>query len=87
MPPLRIGAATEGIIMCACSQNDRRHTYPRFQGDALQANLALVDRVKELAAKKGVTPGQLALAWVHAQVRPRMLACSITCKQPRGMHA
>ena len=29
--------------------------------------MALVERVKELAAKKGVTPGQLALAWVHAQ--------------------
>lgn len=42
--------------------------YPRFQGPALEANLALVERVRELAAKKGVTPGQLALAWVHAQV-------------------
>lgn len=40
---------------------------PRFQGEALSANLALVERVKEVAAKKGLTPGQLALAWVHAQ--------------------
>ena len=40
---------------------------PRFQEGAFEANIALVDRVKELAAKKGVTPGQLALAWVHAQ--------------------
>lgn len=40
---------------------------PRFQAGALEANFALVQRVKELAAKKGVTPGQLALAWLHAQ--------------------
>jgi hypothetical protein len=31
-------------------------------------NLDLVEKVKELAAKRGVTAGQLALAWVHAQV-------------------
>ena len=41
---------------------------PRFREGALEANLELVARVKELATKKGVTPGQLALAWVHAQV-------------------
>lgn len=33
----------------------------------LRQNLELVDAVKALAAKKGCTPGQLALAWVHAQ--------------------
>ncbi len=44
----------------------RRHN-PRFQGDALQANLLLVDAVRDLAASKGITPGQLALAWVLAQ--------------------
>ncbi len=44
----------------------RRHN-PRFQGEALRANLTLVDAVRDLAAKKGVTPGQLALAWVLAQ--------------------
>ena len=41
---------------------------PRFKDGALEANLELVARVKELATRKGVTPGQLALAWVHAQV-------------------
>jgi aryl-alcohol dehydrogenase-like predicted oxidoreductase len=41
--------------------------FPRFEGEALDANLALVDRVKELAAEHGCTPGQLALAWVLAQ--------------------
>ena len=47
--------------------DDFRQTQPRFQGDNFEANLALVERVRELAAEKGVTPGQLALAWVQAQ--------------------
>ncbi|MGH9060844.1 MAG: aldo/keto reductase, partial [Acidimicrobiales bacterium] len=46
---------------------DFRSHHPRFQGDNLKANLALVERVKELAARKGATPGQIALAWVLAQ--------------------
>jgi aryl-alcohol dehydrogenase-like predicted oxidoreductase len=46
----------------------RRSSYfPRFQGDALEANLALVDKIKQVADEKGCTPGQLALAWVLAQ--------------------
>jgi aryl-alcohol dehydrogenase-like predicted oxidoreductase len=44
----------------------RRHA-PRFQSENLQANLRLVAKVEELAAEKGVKPGQLALAWVLAQ--------------------
>ena len=44
----------------------RRHS-PRFQGENFTRNLALVDKVKALAANKGCTPGQLALAWVLAQ--------------------
>ncbi len=47
--------------------SDRRRIFPRFQGENLQQNLALVERVEELARDKGVTPGQLALAWVLAQ--------------------
>src|SRR5438552_18537959 len=47
--------------------SDWRRTNPRFGEKALQANLKLVDRVKELASKKGSTPAQLALAWVLAQ--------------------
>ncbi len=46
----------------------RRSSYfPRFQGEALDANLTLVDKVTQLADEKGCTPGQLALAWVLAQ--------------------
>ncbi len=44
----------------------RRHD-PRFQGSRLEANLAIADAVRELAAEKGMTASQLALAWVHAQ--------------------
>ncbi len=44
----------------------RRHN-PRFQGENFTQNLKLVDAVKEMADGKGVTPGQLALAWVLAQ--------------------
>ncbi|DBB10357.1 hypothetical protein WJX82_004603 [Trebouxia sp. C0006] len=40
---------------------------PRFQGENLEKNLALVEKVAELAKAKGVKLGQLALAWVHAQ--------------------
>src|SRR3954462_6568561 len=47
--------------------NRRSSYFPRFQGEALDANLALVEKVKEIAAEKGSTPGQLALAWVLAQ--------------------
>ena len=46
---------------------DFRRANPRFQGAALDANLALVNRVRELAERKGITAGQLALAWVLAQ--------------------
>jgi len=45
---------------------DVRGTLPRFQGDNFAGNLALVDRVNAMAAEKGCTPSQLALAWVLA---------------------
>jgi aryl-alcohol dehydrogenase-like predicted oxidoreductase len=48
-------------------EGDFRRGNPRFQGDNLQRNLELVERVHELAAEKDVTPGQLALAWVLAR--------------------
>jgi len=41
----------------------RRHN-PRFQGENFQRNLDLVDKVREIAAEKDCTPGQLALAWL-----------------------
>ena len=45
----------------------RRENQPRFGDQALQSNLKLATAVKELAGEKGVTPAQLALAWVLAQ--------------------
>ena len=47
--------------------NDLRAQIPRFSGEALEHNLALVEEVKTIAAAKGVTPGQVALAWLLAQ--------------------
>ena len=49
------------------SEKDFRRYSPRFQGENFQKNLQLVDKVKELAKSKGVTPAQLALAWVLKQ--------------------
>lgn len=46
---------------------DFRRGQPRFQGAAFDANLRLVDSVRELAESKGVTAGQVALAWVLAR--------------------
>ena len=48
-------------------ENDFRRNGPRFTGDNLEANLRLAAKVKEIAAEKGVTPAQLAIAWVLAQ--------------------
>jgi aryl-alcohol dehydrogenase-like predicted oxidoreductase len=45
-------------------EGDFRRHHPRFQGENFRRNLELVARVEELAAEKGCTPSQLALAWV-----------------------
>jgi aryl-alcohol dehydrogenase-like predicted oxidoreductase len=47
--------------------DDYRRNSPRFQGDNFAKNLQLVERIKAIAERKGITPGQLALAWVLAQ--------------------
>jgi aryl-alcohol dehydrogenase-like predicted oxidoreductase len=44
----------------------RRHQ-PRLQGENLDANRRIVERVRELAAERGATPAQIALAWVHSR--------------------
>jgi aryl-alcohol dehydrogenase-like predicted oxidoreductase len=46
---------------------DFRRSQPRFQGKNLAANLAIAERIEAVAAAKGATPAQVALAWVHAQ--------------------
>ena len=49
------------------AEDDFRRTSPRFQGENFTKNLELLDRVIAIADEKGVTPSQLALAWVLAQ--------------------
>ncbi|WP_448615783.1 aldo/keto reductase [Modestobacter sp. URMC 112] len=49
------------------AEDDWRRTHPRFTGEAFTANLRLVEAVREMAKERGVTAGQLALAWVLAQ--------------------
>ncbi|WP_063736649.1 aldo/keto reductase [Streptomyces sp. RTd22] len=46
-------------------ETDMRRTQPRFADGNLEQNLAIVDKLNELAEQKGVTAGQLALAWVQ----------------------
>jgi aryl-alcohol dehydrogenase-like predicted oxidoreductase len=66
--PLGRGFLTGQIRSLAdLPEGDWRRTNPRFQEQALQANLQLADRVTELAEQHGVTPAQLALAWVMAK--------------------
>jgi aryl-alcohol dehydrogenase-like predicted oxidoreductase len=50
-------------------QDDFRRGLPRFQQDALRANLAIVGRVRDIAERARATPAQVALAWVLAQGR------------------
>jgi aryl-alcohol dehydrogenase-like predicted oxidoreductase len=45
----------------------RAARFPRFQAENLERNLALVDRIEEIAREKGATPGQVAIAWVLHQ--------------------
>ena len=48
-------------------EDDFRRVSPRFQGENFKKNLGLVEKVKEIANEKDVTPGQLALAWLLHQ--------------------
>ena len=48
-------------------QNDARRNMPRFQEENVQHNLRIADTVREVAARKGVSAAQIALAWVLAQ--------------------
>jgi aryl-alcohol dehydrogenase-like predicted oxidoreductase len=67
--PLGRGILTGAIRQGTLSEGDSRNSayFPRLHGEALDANLVLVDKVRRIAEDKGATPGQLALAWVLAQ--------------------
>ncbi|KAL0290911.1 UNVERIFIED_CONTAM: putative aldo-keto reductase 4 [Sesamum calycinum] len=49
------------------SEGDFRKIFPRFQAENLENNKLVYERICEMAARKGCTPSQLALAWVHHQ--------------------
>ena len=63
------GALSRGLFggVVASTPGDLRRNFPRFQGENLTANLRLMEKLKQLAAQKNVTPSQLALAWVLAK--------------------
>jgi aryl-alcohol dehydrogenase-like predicted oxidoreductase len=66
--PLGRGFLTGSIrSMDDLPEDDWRRNNPRFQEEALQENIALADRVAELADELEITPAQLALAWVQAK--------------------
>jgi aryl-alcohol dehydrogenase-like predicted oxidoreductase len=48
-------------------EGDFRRSNPRFAGENFEANMRLAEKVKEIASEKGVTPAQLAIAWVLAR--------------------
>ncbi|GAA3748341.1 aldo/keto reductase [Terriglobus aquaticus] len=48
-------------------KDQRKERYPRFQGENLDKNLQIVERVREIAERRGIKPGQLALAWVMSK--------------------
>ena len=66
--PLGRGFLTGAITSPAdLADDDFRKANPRFVDEAFEANMAVVRRLEELAAEKGVTAGQLALAWVQSR--------------------
>jgi aryl-alcohol dehydrogenase-like predicted oxidoreductase len=66
--PLGRGFLTGAVTSLAdLGADDFRRTSPRFAQEAFDANLVLVERIRELATEKDATPGQIALAWVAAK--------------------
>ena len=59
------GAITRGMTFN--DPNDLRKDFPRFTPDAMEANFKVVDFLKSLGSRKGITPSQIALAWILAQ--------------------
>lgn len=65
--PLARGLVTATLDTAELAPDDFRRTLPRFQDAHLDNNLKLTEALKAFAAEKGITPAQLALAWVLAQ--------------------
>ncbi|KAL6660388.1 hypothetical protein ACP70R_001934 [Stipagrostis hirtigluma subsp. patula] len=66
--PLGRGFFSSGAkLVDSLSEQDYRKHLPRFQPENLDNNIQIFERVKAMATRKGCTPSQLALAWVHHQ--------------------
>jgi len=65
--PLGRGFLTGTVDASSVGEKDFRRRNPRFAGDAGRANQAIADAVRSVADARGVTPAQVALAWVYAQ--------------------
>jgi len=65
--PLGRGMLTGQAFSDALTGDDARQNFPRFSAENRQANMRLVAMVEEIAAARGVTPAQLALAWLHTR--------------------
>ncbi|GFP94201.1 probable aldo-keto reductase 2 [Phtheirospermum japonicum] len=66
--PLGRGFFSSGAnLIQNLAEGDYRKTFPRFQAENLENNKQIFERVIEMATRKGCTPAQLALAWVHHQ--------------------
>ena len=65
--PLGRGFPTGAVKAETLGEGDFRKGLPRFQGEALTKNLSLVDALTAIAGEKGITPAQLALAWILRQ--------------------
>jgi aryl-alcohol dehydrogenase-like predicted oxidoreductase len=81
--PLGKGFLTGAIGADATfSRSDLRSRIPRFEPNALKVNLALVDLLRSIAARKGATPAQVALAWLLAR-KPWIVPIPGTTKPAR----
>ncbi len=65
--PLGRGFLTATLDLTSLDEKDFRSRNPRFAGEAVAANLAIVEAVRDVADAKGAAPAQIALAWVSAQ--------------------
>jgi aryl-alcohol dehydrogenase-like predicted oxidoreductase len=65
--PLGRGFLTGTVDTAALAANDGRRRLARFSDDAAAANQVITDEVPKIAEAKGVTAGQVAIAWVAAQ--------------------
>ncbi|XP_043691395.1 auxin-induced protein PCNT115-like [Telopea speciosissima] len=66
--PLGRGFLSSGPkLLESFPENDRRKMHPRFQPENVEHNKRIFERISEISTRKGCTPAQLALAWVHHQ--------------------